>query len=64
VDLQRSRHDADYDLARDFEEREALNIVQSAREAFEAWGKIRDADWARIDLACFQHWNAWNDTRV
>lgn len=62
--LQTARHSADYDLARLFERHEVLNLVQSAREAFEAWGKIRDTDWARIYLACFQHWNAWNDTRV
>lgn len=63
VDLQRLRNNADYNLAMSFERHEVLRHVQSAREAFEHWDRVRDSDGARIFLACLQHWKTWDAPR-
>ena len=41
VQLQESRHDADYDRARRFTRREALDLVDLATRAFRDWGQVR-----------------------
>jgi uncharacterized protein (UPF0332 family) len=61
VDLQQARHQADYDLSQTFRRREVLAYIQSARQAFEAWGRIRKTDDARLYLACFLLWKRWDD---
>jgi uncharacterized protein (UPF0332 family) len=61
VSLQQARHEADYDLSRTFRRQEALNFVQSAREAFAAWEQIKRTDDARIYLACFHLLKRWDE---
>lgn len=61
VTLQQARHEADYDLARTFRRQEALNYVGTARQALEAWDRVRNTDDARIYLACFHLWKRWDD---
>jgi len=51
VRLQQARHEADYDLSRTFRKQEALAFVKLARQAFEAWGRVRRTDDARVYLA-------------
>lgn len=58
--LQQFRHEADYDHTRVFTRSEALSVVQRARSAFEAWGRVRKADDARLYLACFLLWDRWD----
>lgn len=41
VDLQQARHEADYDLARRFTRREALNLANRADRAMTAWRGLR-----------------------
>lgn len=60
VRLQQFRHEADYDLTRTFTRNETLDIVRQAQEAFEAWGKVRKSDDARLYLACFLLWERWD----
>lgn len=48
VELQQSRHEADYDMTRSFSRLEALDAVDQASSAFQAWGRIRSSDEARI----------------
>ena len=43
-DLQKSRHDADYDIARTFTRSEALAAVSRAITAHEDWKKIQKSD--------------------
>jgi predicted lipid-binding transport protein (Tim44 family) len=61
VSLQQARHEADYDVSRTFRRQEVLAHVQSARQAFEAWGRVRKTDDARLYLACFLLWKRWDD---
>ena len=60
VDLQRARHEADYDLLRKFSRKEALDFIKLARQAFQAWNKVKKSDDARLCLACFQLWKQWD----
>ncbi len=61
VTLQKARHEADYDLARKFTRREALDLVRKARDAFQAWKQVKGRDEARVYLACFHLWKQWNE---
>jgi uncharacterized protein (UPF0332 family) len=61
VTLQQARHEADYDLSRTFRRQEALAFVQSARQAFAAWERVKKTDDARVYLACFQLWKRWDE---
>jgi hypothetical protein len=61
IRLQEARHEADYDLSRVFRRQEVLDHVQAAGQAFEAWGRIRKADDARLYLACFLLWKRWDE---
>ena len=40
VDLQQHRHDADYNMGRQFTRTEVLNIVGAAERAFVDWGTV------------------------
>jgi hypothetical protein len=60
VRLQQLRHEADYDLTRTFSRTETLEIVREAQNAFEAWGRVRKTDDARLYLACFLLWDRWD----
>ena len=40
LELQDRRHDADYNLARDFAKPEGRDLVTQAEEAFAAWGRV------------------------
>jgi hypothetical protein len=60
VSLQEARHIADYDLSRRFRRREALDFIESARQAFAAWERVRNTDDARLYLACFHLWERWD----
>lgn len=42
VTLQEARHEADYDLARAFTKREAINLLGLARDARLAWSRTRN----------------------
>jgi uncharacterized protein (UPF0332 family) len=61
VRLQQARHEANYDLSRKFRRQEALAFVESARQAFEAWERVRRTDDARVYLACFHLWKRWDE---
>jgi len=61
IALQESRHLADYDLNRKYRRQEALEFVQVARRAFDAWERVRRTDDARVYLACFQLWKRWDE---
>jgi uncharacterized protein (UPF0332 family) len=61
VSLQEARHEADYDLSQTFRRRQVLDYIQSARQAFEAWERIRKTDDARLYLACFLLWKRWDE---
>jgi len=61
VSLQQARHEADYDLSPTFRRQEALDFVESARQAFEAWERVRRTDDARVYPACFHLWKRWDE---
>jgi len=61
VRLQQARHEADYDLSRRFRRQEALDFVESARQAFDAWERVRRTDDARVYMACFHLWKRWDE---
>jgi len=43
IDLQQARHEADYDIARRFTRREALEFVERAEKAVSDWGKVQQS---------------------
>jgi uncharacterized protein (UPF0332 family) len=53
VQLQKARHDADYDLAKTFTRMEALEMVDLARQAFQSWKTVRKHESTRLMLGCF-----------
>ncbi len=61
VKLQQEREDADYQLDRTYDRRETLAFIQTARQAFEAWERVRRTDDARLYLACFLLWKRWDE---
>ena len=61
VRLQQARHEADYDLIRTFSRKQAIEVVRMARDAFEAWEKVKKTDDARLYLACFHLWKRWDE---
>jgi hypothetical protein len=59
VDLQEARHQADYDLAKQWNRLDVLNHVQTARQAFIEWAKVRQTPNAAVFMAALvlqQHW--------
>ncbi len=40
IDLQQARHEADYDLARTFTRRDALELTRRAHQSFQAWQTV------------------------
>lgn len=42
IQLQQSRHEADYNVSRTFNRQDTLTLVQQVRAAFEAWQRVRD----------------------
>ena len=61
-DLQEARHLADYDLDRSYLRSQAIEAVGMARQAFEAWERVRRTDVARIYQACFLLMERWSKT--
>jgi len=58
VQLQETRHDADYNRARRFTRREALDRANLARQAFRDWRQVRDslqADTFLTGLLAYRH---------
>lgn len=50
IDLQQSRHEADYNVSRAFNRQDALTLVQQTRAAFEAWQRVRKQQIATVFL--------------
>lgn len=57
VELQEDRHQADYDVNRQFRKTEAVIRVEQAEEAFKAWDRVRDQSEARLYLALLNTYN-------
>lgn len=60
VDLQKLRHDADYDRAFRISNQSAAEAVGSAEAAFKDWSDVSQSDAARLYLGCFLLWDTWN----
>jgi hypothetical protein len=50
IQLQQTRHEADYNVSQTFNRPDTLTLVQQAREAFEAWRRVRDQQIATVFL--------------
>ena len=61
VVLQQARHEADYEVSATFTRHEAISSVESVRQAFKAWDRVRKTDEARFYLACFLLWKRWDE---
>lgn len=60
IRLQDVRHEADYDRQRVFRRDEVQQLLRVARNAFDAWNRVRRTDDARLYLACFLLWERWD----
>ncbi|VTU00681.1 Uncharacterized protein OS=Granulicella tundricola (strain ATCC BAA-1859 / DSM 23138 / MP5ACTX9) GN=AciX9_0251 PE=4 SV=1 [Gemmataceae bacterium] len=49
--LQQRRHEADYDVARTLNRADALTVLRIAKDAFEAWERVRGQQAATVFLA-------------
>lgn len=59
VDLQEARHEADYNLEKQWNRLDVLNHIQTARQAFADWAGIRTTPNAAVFLAALllqKHW--------
>ena len=60
-DLYQARHEADYDLSRQFRRTEAIDMIQRGQDAFDALGKLDKKDHQRrvflTALAMHKRWN-------
>jgi hypothetical protein len=59
VDLQEARHDADYNLGKQWNRLDVLNRVQTARQAFTDWAVIRGTPTATVFVVALvlqRHW--------
>ena len=57
VDLQQHRHEADYDMGRQFTRIEVLDILREAERAFDDWSRVRNsvqADTFIVGLLTFE----------
>ncbi len=61
IKLQESRHDADYNLDRQFSLSEAQELIRAAETAFASWENVRDTNDARLYLASFLVWSSWKE---
>ncbi len=50
VQLQEVRHAADYDVSRTFNQADTMTLLQTARQAFEAWQRVRNEQIATVFL--------------
>lgn len=50
VELQQSRHDADYDLSSVFRRAEVIDLIQRCEAAFSAWSRCRNTAGAQVFL--------------
>ncbi len=63
VKLQQLRHEADYNVNRQFTRSEVQQLIRDAETALVSWNKVRNTDDARMFLACFSLWDSWNKRR-
>jgi uncharacterized protein (UPF0332 family) len=63
VDLQQARHEADYNLAKNFTRNQARTFVEQTEKSFTDWETVRKDDLARIYLSCFLVAKAWDKER-
>lgn len=61
VDLQQARHDADYDLVTPISRREALDFVNQAKEAFDAWHRVRKSEPSELYLLLLLAYKGFKD---
>jgi uncharacterized protein (UPF0332 family) len=60
TELQEERHKADYDMTLSWNRQDVLALVQSAREAFAAWARVRSTPNAAVFRAALFHQKNWN----
>ena len=63
VKLQQLRHEADYNVNRQFTRTEVQQLIRDVENAFASWNKVRNTDDARLFLASFSMWDTWNKRR-
>ena len=59
IKLQQHRHEADYNLDRQFRRSEVQELIRDVEIAFTNWEIVRNTDDARMYLACFLLWDTW-----
>jgi hypothetical protein len=60
IRLQDERHNADYDLADQFDRNRVQDLIQEADRVFREWDAVRSTDEARAFLAALMFWNLWS----
>jgi hypothetical protein len=60
VDLQEARHEADYNASAKFTRQDVITTINTARDAFQAWRRIRSHPLSRAYLISLLIWNKWD----
>jgi hypothetical protein len=60
VHLQEERHNADYDLADQFDRNRVQGLIRETERVFRDWTAVRNTDEARVFLAALMFWNLWS----
>lgn len=63
IRLYEARQDADYDIERHYRRQEAVDLIDSAAEAFQAWGRVRSNPMARVYLVSLLLATKWDVRR-
>jgi hypothetical protein len=63
VDLYEARQEADYDIDRKYRRHEAVDLVDSAAQAFQAWDRVRSDPVARVYLVSLLLATKWDVKR-
>lgn len=59
VSLQQARHDADYNLAKQYSRQGVLADIEKAANAFQSWKKVRSTAEANVFLTALLLWKQW-----
>jgi hypothetical protein len=60
IDLQEARHEADYNLGRAYNRPDIMSLLQTTREAFDAWRRVRSEAAAKVFLVSLLIGDRWN----
>ena len=60
MELQKARHDADYEPTRTFRKEDVHYFADAVERVLDRWSTLRTTDEGRLFLGCFKLWKEWD----